>query len=201
MRRQVLRLCGALFFLSCWTARAAINESELKERYREAVGGNKAAVAEVIAQLEQVLTSQPQNQLARVYLGSAYTLRSRDLGFGPMKLSALRHGLALMDEAVSAAPDEGKVRLARALTTSALPSFFGRAAESRQDFELLAERARRELEKFAEGDLQIVFYNAGLAAQTAGNSSRARELWRTALQHPADPALKRKTEAELTRLK
>ena len=107
----------------------------------------------------------PNNQLARVYLGSAYTLRSRDLGFGPKKLETLRHGLALMDEAVAAAPNEPKVRLARALTTSSLPAFFGRRGESKKDFELLAKEAERAPERFDQTDLATIREHAASASR------------------------------------
>ncbi len=59
-----------------------------------------------------------------------------------------------------AAPDEPKVRLVRALTTSSLPAIFGRRASSRKDFELLAEEAQRAPAKFEEGDLEIIYKNA-----------------------------------------
>ena len=139
----------------------APQQQEIAELYRRGVSGDKAAVEQCIEKLEAVLKDQPSNQLARAYLGSAYTLRSRDLGFGPRKLEALKHGLAMMDEAVAAAPEEPKVRLVRALTTSSLPAIFGRRASSRKDFALLAEAAHRAPEKFEEGDLQIIYKNSG----------------------------------------
>ena len=143
------------------SAAAASEQSEIQQLYRRGLHGDKDAVDRCIEKLEAVLAREERNQLARVYLGSAYTLRSRDLGFGPKKLSTLRHGLALMDEAVAAAPNEPKVRLARALTTSALPGFFGRKSESRKDFELLKDLAQRDPEKFDAGDLQAIRENTG----------------------------------------
>ncbi|MGZ5005195.1 MAG: hypothetical protein ACXV8H_06725, partial [Chthoniobacterales bacterium] len=108
---------------------AAPNEQkEIQDLYRRGLAGDKEAVRQCIDKLEAALAAEPKNQLARVYLGSAYTLRSRDLGFSPRKLQALRHGLALMDEAVAAAPNESKIRLVRALTTSSLPGFLGQGA-------------------------------------------------------------------------
>lgn len=161
--------------------------------------GDKAAVEQCITKLEQGLKSQPKNELARVYLGSAYTLRSRDLGFGPKKLQTLRQGLRVMDEAVLNAPDDPKVRLGRALTTQALPGIFGRAGESRADFLKLAEMAKARPETFESSDLLIVYYNAGLAAKAHGNAARAEELWREGLRHGNDPNLKAKIEAELAK--
>jgi hypothetical protein len=140
-------------------AASATGQQEIQELYRRGLAGDKTAVEQCIAKLETVLKTQPNNQLARVYLGSAFTLRSRDLGFGPKKLESLKRGLAMMDEAVAAAPEEPKVRLARALTTSALPVIFGRRASSRKDFALLDESARRTPEKFDEAELQIISEN------------------------------------------
>ena len=138
----------------------ASEREEVAELYRRGVSGDVAAVEECIEKLEAIVTNQPNNQLARVYLGSSYTLRSRDLGFGPKKLEALKRGLAMMDEAVAAAPEEPKVRLVRALTTSSLPAIFGRRASSRKDFALLSEMAQRAPTKFEAGDLQIIHQNA-----------------------------------------
>lgn len=138
------------------TSAAPNEQQEIQALYRRGLAGDKAAVEECITKLEAVLKMEPANQLARVYLGSAYTLRSRDLGIGPRKLTALKDGLALMDSAVANAPDSPKVRLVRALTTESLPRFFGRRAESRQDFALLAGFAKTNPAKFEEADLQII---------------------------------------------
>jgi len=175
-------------------------KKEIQELYRRGLAGDKEAVNQCITKLERVLQAEQSNQLARVYLGSAYTLRSRDLGFGRKKLQALRHGLGLMDQAVEAAPEELPVRLARALTTSSLPSIFGRSASSRKDFETLAKMADSKPGGFEEGDLQLVYYHAGLAAKAAGDRARADALWRKALTHPADATLSEQVRANLARL-
>ena len=70
-----------------------------------------------------------------------------------------------MDEAVAAAPNEPKVRLARALTTSALPGIFGRRSESRRDFELLAKEVERAPERFDQGDLATIREHAASAGR------------------------------------
>lgn len=196
MQRLCLIFAVTLFFFVPRST-SALAQQEITELYRRGLTGDKAAVEQCIEKLETVLKNQPDNQLARVYLGSAYTLRSRDLGFGPKKLEALRRGLAIMDEAVAAAPDEPKVRLARALTTSALPAIFGRRASGRKDFELLVAAARRTPARFEEGDLQIIFYNAGLAAKAAGDRAGAIVLWREAVLHLDDPVLAHKVEDAL----
>ena len=150
---RILLLCALAGTL------AASEQSEIQHLYRRGLEGDKDAVNRCIEELEAVLGREPQNQLARVYLGSSYTLRSRDLGFGPKKLSTLKQGLALMDEAVAGAPNEPKVRLARALTTSALPALFGRKSESKRDFDLLRDLAARNPEKFDSADVQALREN------------------------------------------
>lgn len=150
------RVFFVLLAMAC-ALRAAPNEQkEIQDLYHRGLAGDKTAVNQCIEKLEAALATDSSNQLARVYLGSAYTLRSRDLGFGPKKLRTLRQGIALMDQAVAAAPDDPKIRLARALTDAALPGFFGRGASSRKDFGLLKEMARQHPERFSPDDLQTI---------------------------------------------
>jgi hypothetical protein len=185
-------------FLFSTTAYAAVSEQEMVHRlYQRGLAGDKHAVDECIAKLEDRLKDEPGNQLARVYLGSAYTLRSRDLGFGPAKLTTLRHGLALMDEAVAATPNDAHVRLLRALTTQALPSFFGRRKSAQGDFEALVAMLSKEPNILSTADQQRVYYHAGVAAQQSGNAARTRELWKNASRHPVDPVLTEKVNAAL----
>jgi hypothetical protein len=138
------------------SAAAAPDEAEIARLYKRALAGDKQAVEGCIAGLESAVQAQPENQLARVYLGSAYTLRSREMSFGPGKLATLRQGLAIMDEAVAAAPDNPRVRLVRALTTDSLPFFLGRKKSSRDDFDWLQKKAAQSRENFSSGDLQVI---------------------------------------------
>lgn len=141
--------------------------------------GDAAAVLECIRTLEQVLENEPGNQLARVYLGSAYTLRSRDLWIGPQKLETLQRGGALMDEAVAAAPEDPRVRLIRAVNSLRLPRIFNRRKLALEDFEkLVAELDCAQLEPLEK---QAVYYFSGLAFRGDGQKQRALELWNKAL--------------------
>lgn len=199
--RLLLVISLTLLCLAQSGAAPGAERAEIQELYRRGLSGDKAAVTECIAKLEALLKTDGGNQLARVYLGSALTLRSRDLAFGPTKLQVLRRGVAVMDEAVAAAPTDPKIRLARALTTSALPAILGYRAASRRDFEELAAMAGRQPDKFEPGDLQIVYYNAGLVAKDAGDKDRATECWRQARQHSVDPGLAAKVNTELAKLR
>lgn len=196
-------ICLFILALICPAASAAPNERKeiIQGLYRRGLAGDKDAVIECIEKLEAVLKREPANQVARVYLGSAYTLRSRDLGFGPKKLSTLKRGLAVMDDAVSEAPDDPKVRLTRALTAAALPSVFGQRATARKDLDWLTHQAETEPSKLDRGDLQIIYYHAGLLAKEREDPVRAIALWQKGLEHPIDPALTARLNEELAKVK
>ena len=134
----------------------AVEEREIAPLYKRAVAGDKSATEQCIALLESAVKEQPNNQVAHVYLGSAYALRSRDMSFGFAKLTTFRRGMALMDGAVAAAPENPRVRLVRALTCDPLPAFLGRKQMARDDFAKLAEIATRSPEKFAPGELKLI---------------------------------------------
>jgi hypothetical protein len=75
-------------------AEARDEQIEIMKLYQRGLVGDKQAVTDCITMLEALLKNEPTNQLARVYLGSAYTLRSRDLNLGPEKLLALKRDRA-----------------------------------------------------------------------------------------------------------
>jgi len=168
--------------------------------YQRGLAGDAQAVAQCITALESIVKSEPENQVARVYLGSAYTLRSRDLGFGPEKLRTLNKGLALMDEAASAAPANARLRLVRALTNQSLPFFVGRRKAARDELFALAEIIQRAPTKLSANDQQLLYLNAGLAARESGDKATAMRFWRLGLTKPADPKLTAELNAALTKL-
>lgn len=159
--------------------------------------GDKRAVAECVDKLEAALKTEPNNQLARAYLGTAYTLRSRDLGFGSEKLQTLKHGGALMDEAVAAAPNDVHVRLVRAVTNQALPFFLGRKKFANDELNALLAIAASDEKRFDQRELQLLYYHSGLAANQRGDTMRAAQLFRKASEYPADATLVAKIKAAL----
>src|SRR5262245_43576516 len=161
----------------------------IADLYARGLAGKKQAVIDCIAALESKLAAQPGDQLARVYLGSAWTLRSRDLSFGPGKLAALRKGIALMDEAAAAAPNDSKVLLLRAVTNEALPGFLGRGKIARQQLDQLLVIVEKNPQELALADRQLLYLNAGKAAQRSGDKGRATDLWQRGLAIAADPGL------------
>jgi hypothetical protein len=193
-----LRLLGLRGIMIAAAAMAdPSSEKPVADLYARGLAGDRQAVIDCIAALEQTLSATPDNQLARVYLGSAYTLRSRDLGLSRAKLDALRKGVALMDAAAAAAPDNARVQLIRAVTNGALPIFLGRRALARQQLDQLVAQVEAAPEKLKPSDRQLLYLHAGEAAKHAGDSARAVELWRRGAAIDADPKLTREIKAAL----
>jgi hypothetical protein len=177
----------------------ADEEKRIADLYARGLGGDKQAVIDCIAALETTLARTPDDKLARVYLGSAWTLRSRDLPIGPAKLSALRRGIAFMDEAASAAPNDAKVLLTRAVTNEALPGFLGRRKVARQQLDALVREIEQDPAKLSAADRQLLYLNAGEAAHRAGAAERAKELWQRGLTINAEPELSAEIHSALTK--
>ncbi len=200
----MFRLFVALLFLTALRpgiAAPAPGEEAIAQLYARGLAGDSEAVQACIVGLETRLAAQPGDQLARVYLGSAYTLRSRDLPvFGLAKLRALRHGMALMDEAAQAAPNEARVALLRAVTYEAFPAILGRREVAREALERLVAAVEKEPGKLPPRDRQLLYLNAGEAAQRAGDAARARVLWRRGALLSSDPKLAREIAAALRQL-
>jgi tetratricopeptide (TPR) repeat protein len=196
MNGALWSLC--LLFIATLLLRAD-DERRVADLYSRALAGDKAAVADCIAALDSELAQRPNDQLARVYLGSTWTLRSRDLPIGPGKLAALRRGLTLMDQAAQAAPDDLKVLLVRAITRQALPGFLGQRSTARQEIEELVARVELTPQKLDAGDRQLLYLNAGRAAQQAGEKERARQLWRRGLTIEGDIKLRAELTSELAK--
>jgi hypothetical protein len=188
---QMNRLfCGLLALILGASSASGAEQERIADLYARGLAGNEKAVIDCIAALEARLTTQPDDQLARVYLGSAWTLRSRDLSISPGKLSALRKGIALMDEAAAAAPNDAKVLLLRAVTEEALPVFLGRRKAAREQLNELVALLEKDPLKLSPADQQLLYLNAGEAAQRAGEKARARALWERGLAIAADAKLK-----------
>ena len=195
MTRHLLAL---LFVGAIWPAAvstAAPSANPAAGLYARGLAGDQQAVLDCIAELEKDLAVQPNDQVARVYLGSAYTLRSRDLGLGKAKLDALRKGIALMDEAAAAVPADARVQLTRAVTNEALPLFLGRRIIARAQLEELLAMVEKDPAKLKPADQQLLYLNAGEAARRAGDKARAAELWRRGAAIRADAKLTQEISA------
>lgn len=198
MIRQLLAFLCVAFVLPATFAQP--NDPEIAQLYARGLAGDATAVSDCIAALEKVVAAQPNDQVARVYLGSAYTLRSRDLSIGPGKLAALRKGIALMDEAAKTAPANAQVQLTRAVTNEAMPPLLGRRKLARHQLDQLVALIEKDPTKLTPSDQQLLYLNAGEAAKTAGNKPQARILWERGAAVNADPKLTQEIAAALAAL-
>jgi hypothetical protein len=172
------------------------------QRHEAGVKGDKKVVQDLIADLEKSTKIEPKNQLLVAYLGSAYTLRSRDLFPGPSKLKFLKLGLQTMDQAVEAAPHDVAVLFIRAINNYQLPSFIGRRDNARQDFQTLLQAIEKtEIKSTLNPEtLQAIYYYAGLSHKELHDSAKSREAWTNGLKIAAESSLGLKMAKELNRL-
>ncbi len=161
------------------------------------VNGDKQAVIDCITQLQELLANEPENYLAKVYLGSAYTLRSRDVFPGPKKLNLLNEGGRLMDEAVAAAPDNIRVRLVRAVNYYKLPAIFGKRELARSELIKLAESIDGMQHDLDLIEIQGIYYFGGLALADQKRRAAARQLWAEAIELQPDSTLGEKLSQKL----
>ena len=195
----MFRLFAALILSSAMLATAALpNEQEIAQLYARGLAGDAQAVIDCIAKLEQVLAARPDDQRARVYLGSAETLRSRDLPLGLAKWKTLQRGIARMDEAAAAAPGNARVQLIRAVTNEAFPAVLGRRKIAFDALQALVAEVERNPAKLPPNDKQLLYLNAGAAAEKAGDEARATELWKRGVALAADPGLTKELQAALS---
>ncbi len=196
----MIRIGFAFLILAVAPLRGSVNapnEKEIATLYARGLSGDQQAVIDCLAALERILAAQPNDQVARVYLGSTETLRSRDLPFGLAKWTMLRRGIAEMDAAAAAAPNDAEVQLLRAVTNEALPKVLGRAGIARSALDQLVTQVEKDPAKLKPHDQQLLYLNAGEAAQKAGETARAQQLWERGAALEADPRLTAEIRAAL----
>lgn len=163
--------------------------AEMQKWHVAAEKGGLAAADKAIQQFEEVLARNPQNELARVYLGSSQTLRSRALGYGPEKLRTLRLGGELMDAAVTAAPDDPRVRLIRAVNFLQIPTLFGKRDIAHADFDILLKAVREKPGDLTPDERGAIYYFGGISQQQRKRKTEAVEAWQTGLKIAEDREL------------
>lgn len=95
--------------------------------------GDAGAVGEAVEAFEQIVEADPENALARAYLGSSYALTARDASEVADRIRFVNRGLRNLDAAVEAAPDDFVIRLIRANVSAGLPEMFGRRERAIED--------------------------------------------------------------------
>jgi hypothetical protein len=176
---------------------------QIQARQEKAVNGDTQETKALTADLEKWTKEQPTNYLLEAYLGSVYTLDSRDAWPGPGKLTYLRNGGKLMDGAVAAAPDNPAVRFVRAIDYYELPFFFGKGQTARDDFQILLKQVDGEIKTpyvLNVETQQAIYYYAGLSFKHLSQDSQAKAAWERGLNLAPASDLGVKIAAELIQI-
>lgn len=145
------------------------------ERHDRGVEGSESAVDQAIEMLEAILKDSPDNALARAYLGSAYTLKARDVALWNKRRWAER-GAEALDAAVKTAPLNPRVRLVRAINSYNLPRILGRHGEAKEDFAFLLQAVEAHPESLGDDLKRAIYFHAGAFALRESENERALTL-------------------------
>lgn len=176
---------------------------QVQARHEKAVNGDTKETKALTADLEKWTQEQPTNYLLQAYLGSVYTLDSRDSWWGPDKLTFLRNGGKWMDGAVAAAPDNPAVRFVRAIDYYELPSLFGKGKTARDDFQILLKQIDGEIKTPYVLDTetqQAIYLYAGKSFYQLSQYPQAKDAWQRGLKLDPNSALAVKIKAEQAKL-
>jgi hypothetical protein len=177
---------------------------QIQARQEKAVAGDTKETKALTADLEKWTEEQPTNYLLQAYLGSVYTLDSRDAWPGPGKLTYLKNGGKFMDGAVAAAPDNPAVRFVRAIDYYSLPFFFGKGKTARDDFQILLKQIDGEVKTpyvLNTETQQAIYYYAGLSFEQLSQPTDAKNTWTKGLALNPNSQLATKMQAELDKMK
>ncbi|MCX6934846.1 MAG: hypothetical protein NTZ01_01405 [Verrucomicrobia bacterium] len=174
--------------------------NQIYEMHFLSESGNEDATRRLVAWLEELTAEQPDNGILLVYLGSAYTLASRDAFIGPGKLRYLISGRDCMDRAVAMRPDDPNVRFIRAINNYHLPTFFNRRSIARDDFRRLVDQLGKNPECLDALTSQAIYYYAGLCFAQLEEEQNARNSWQKGLDLKIPSPLTAKITQELSQL-
>ncbi len=160
---------------------------QVSSLHKDAVEGNEKAVQDMHQLLERVRSDNSDIPLLDAYHGSTMILIARDKTNPLEKLRWSKSGLKLLDEAVSAAPQNIMIRLLRGKAAYQLPEkYFQRSRTAIEDYTFLIEQ-----QIHGEGFLETkrywqLIYELGEVYYRIGRNEDARKCWHT---------LKNKTQA------
>jgi hypothetical protein len=175
----------------------------IQARHDKAVAGDKKETQALTADLEKWTKLHPDNHLLQAYLGSVYTLDSRDAWPGPGKLTYLQNGGKELDAAVLAAPNNPAVRFIRAIDYFELPAIFGKRQTARDDFVALLKEVDGEIKTpyvLNTETQQAIYYYAGLSFKQMDQPDDARKAWTSGAALNPTSALGVKMSTELGKL-
>jgi hypothetical protein len=177
---------------------------QIQARHEKAVKGDTKETKALTADLEKWTEEQSTNYLLQAYLGSVYTLDSRDAWPGPGKLTYLRNGGKWLDGAVAADPNNPAVRFVRAIDYYELPFFFGKGKVARDDFQILLKQIDGEIKTpyvLNTETQQAIYYYAGLSFKQLSQMPQAKDAWLRGYKLAPTSDLGKKIGDELMKVK
>ena len=177
---------------------------KVQARHEKAVKGDTKETKSLTTDLEKWTKERPDNHLLQAYLGSVYTLDSRDAWPGPGKLTYLKNGGKELDAAVVADPKNPAVRFVRAIDYFELPAIFGKRQTARDDFQLLVKQIEG-IEKtpyvLDTETQQAIYLYAGKSFYQLSQYPQAKTAWQSGLKLDPNSELGKKIAVELTTVK
>jgi tetratricopeptide (TPR) repeat protein len=154
--------------------------------------GDADAVVRSIEFLEKAAKLQPNDNEIKAWLGSATSMRARDAVFWE-KMNYSNQGIALMDAAMSAEPDNISIRIIRGNNYLNAPSFLGKDGTAVSDLEFAASKLHGSDNKEL---LQEIHYKLGLAYKKVNNATKAKENFKLAIELLPDTEVAHKIAKE-----
>ncbi len=164
-------------------AASAATLTKYRDWHNICLEGNVPKIDRQIEKFEQQLVTDPKDDLAKAFLGSACALRAKHGRWGPTKLKFLRRGRKLIEEAVASSPSDGRVRMVRAIAYYRIPKRFGVRNIALQDFDTLLPLAQAG-GNLRKGERQAILYYGALAYREDKRSGAEKLL---ELCHQIDP--------------
>ncbi|WP_257962466.1 tetratricopeptide repeat protein [Bacillus sp. UMB0893] len=156
--------------------------------HKNALGGNKKAVQDMKQLVERARSDYPEHPLVEAYNGITMMLIARDKTSPLGRLRGAKAGLKILDEAVSAAPQDSRIRLLRGRASYRLPEqHFQLAQTVIEDYTFLIDREMHE-EGFLETEnyLQLI-YELGEVYCRIGRNQAAAMCWKRLMNETQNP--------------
>lgn len=150
--------------------------------FYRSVSGDREALSRATVGFETAHQRSP-SPVVTAYLGACRLLNAAAATWPWEKGRLSKEGVLLLEEAVSAAPDDLEIRFVRGMTSYRLPRFMGRRNVAIQD---LARVAAQATQAARDGRLPrmlaaAALYHHGLILQEEGDNTAAIAAWREAV--------------------
>lgn len=164
----------AAVLLVLWTGCSLASPETYKKWHDVCLTGGTKEIDAEINKFEARLAANPGDHLARAYLGSACALRAKAGFWGPTKLKYLKLGQRHLNDAITAAPNDPRVRMVRAIGYYRVPKRFKVRPTSISDFKKIVPVARNPKGGLKSNERQAILYYAHLAFTEEGEPGAAK---------------------------